>query len=73
MIDFYATGVKLGYGQSGRAPREDSTMNLTDYIKVKDNCNYFVKYENGLELGVRFICFFNSDKEFLDSKTVRSE
>ena len=67
MIDFNAAGIALGYQQNGKTPVINSLMNLTDYIEVNSDSDYYLKYENNVRLGIRYICFFNSEKEFISS------
>lgn len=70
MINFNAARCQEGYGQSGIAPREDSEMNLTAYIKVSPNTYYYFRCENGLTRGVRFVCFFTSSSGgFISNQT----
>lgn len=67
LIDFDANGNQLGYMQSGNLPESNQYMNLTDYISVEENSSYVFQCEEGVEQGVRFVAFFNSNKTFISS------
>ena len=69
LIDFNASGVKLGYEQNGRTEQVNSATNLTDYIPVSAGRYYYFKCEQNLTRGIRYVAFFTSGKIFLTQQT----